>query len=292
MTTMAEPQIVTPEKPGFHKDVDFDTYVSWDAANASILNRFQRTPAHVKYELDHGGKKRTGALDLGWLTHLAVLEPARFESEVVVPPKVDRRTKAGKATWAQFEAEHPDAMLVDMQTHAKVRAMRRNILEHETAGEFFSGTGANELSVLWNDEEHGVRCKARIDRVSTIGEWPIVGDLKTSRSAARRGFEKSINDFGYHVQAAHYLAGLEAIVPVPPGQPFRRFVFFVVESEPPHCVAVYEIDDAALAEGVLVRSRYLRQWRECVETGNWYGFPAGIEYASLPAWAFRRYEDM
>jgi len=98
-----------------------------------------------------------------------------------------------------------------------------------------------------------------------------------------------VQAYGYHVQAVHYLAGLESLVPIPAGNPFRRFVFFVVESEPPHCVAAYELDDAALNEGAIQRARYLQKWRECVESQVWPGYAPGIDYCSLPAWAFKNY---
>jgi hypothetical protein len=92
------------------------------------------------------------------------------------------------------------------------------------------------------------------------------------------------------VQAVHYLTGLEALYPIPDGNPFRRFVFFVVESEPPYLCACYELDDNALEEGASKRKRYLKTWRECVETGEWPGYPPGIDYASLPPWAFKIYQ--
>jgi exodeoxyribonuclease VIII len=277
---------------GLYKNLSFDDYTAWEAVNASTLNGFSRTPAHVHHEMLHGGKERTPSLDLGWLVHLAVLEPDRFKAEIIVPPKVDRRTKVGKATWAQFQAEHAEKIFVDADTFGKVKAMAASLLQHETAAEFFQkNPGHNEVSVLWDDIELGIRCKSRIDRVGSIGDWPIVGDLKTARDAARRPFERSIYSYGYHVQAAHYLAGLETLYPVPSGNPFRRFVFFVVESEPPYCCAAYELDDAALDEGELIRNRYLRQWIECNQSGQWPGYPPGIDYASLPAWAFKIFAE-
>ena len=282
-------QVVSAPAIGIHRNVSFDDYAAWDAVNSHLLNGFSRTPAHVLYDLQHGGKDRTAALDLGWLVHLAILEPDRFKSEIVVPPKVDRRTKVGKETWAQFQAANPGAQFVDADTMAKAKAMRDAVLAHPTAGPFFSGKGYNEISLLWEDEASGLLCKARIDRVGLIGEWPIVGDLKTARDASRRAFERSVNSYGYHVQAVHYLEGLQAIQPTPDGSPFRRLVFFVVESDPPHCVALYELDDLALDEGAGTRSRYMRTWKECVQTGQWPGYASGIDYASLPAWALRSY---
>ncbi len=278
-------------KPGLYQSLPFDEYAAWEAVNHGILQGFSRTPAHVRYELDHGGKEPTRSLDLGWLTHLAVLEPARFEAGVVVPPKVDRRTKEGKATWEQFSAGNVGKQFVQEDEYRKVLAMRDALLAHPTAGEFLRSRGVSELSVLWEDHEHGIICKARIDRVGYVGEWPIVGDVKTARNASRRAFERAIYDYGYHVQAVHYLAGLHALVPIEEGRAFRRFVFFVVESEAPHCVACYELDDAALAQAEQDRQRYLRTWRQCVETGRWEGYSDGIDLASLPAWAFKAWTD-
>jgi exodeoxyribonuclease VIII len=277
-------------EPGLYRGIDFDTYAEWPAVNASILNGFSRTPAHVYYEMTHGGKKRTPSLDLGWYVHLAILEPERFEAEVIVPPKLDKRTKVGKAEWAKFEAANAGKLFVDAATHEKVTAMAESMRAHETAREFFSGKGQNEISIVWEDGATGLLCKARIDRVSTIGEWPIVGDVKSARNASRREFERSIHLYGYAVQAVHYLAGLETLYPIPDGAPFRRFVFFVVESEPPYCCACYELDDIALQEGELLRRKYLRAWKECTESGSWPGYAQGIDYASLPPWALKQYQ--
>lgn len=274
-------------KPGIYRDVPFEEYAAWDAVNSHILTGLARTPAHVRYEMLHGGKEPTPALDLGWLLHLAVLEPDRYSAEFVIPPKVDRRTNEGKAAWAQFGAANAGKRFVDAETVQKVEAMRDALLAHPSAGEWFRSKGANEVSLVWGDESTGVICKARIDRVGYVGEWPIVGDVKTARSAARRAFERSIIDYGYHVQAQHYLAGLQALAPIPEGQPFRRFCFFAVETEPPHCVAVWELDESALVAAEQDRQRYLRTWRQCVESGVWPGYGDGIDLVSLPPWAFK-----
>jgi PDDEXK-like uncharacterized protein DUF3799 len=287
-TTLEPPRVATPP-PGIHRDIPFDDYWSWDCVNHSILHGFTRTPAHVRYELDHGGKTPTSALDLGWLTHIAVLEPERYDASVVVPPKVDRRTNVGKARWAQFCAANEGKLFLPADDMAAVQGMRESVLAHRVAGPFFRGKGANELSIIWEEKGPGVLCKARLDRVSMIDDWSIVGDLKTSRNASRRTFEKDIHTYGYHTQAIHYLKGLEALVPA---TPFRRFLFFVVESDPPHCVAVYELNDETLAQAEQERQRYLRTWKRCVETGVFPGYPDKVELCGLPAWAYRPLEDL
>jgi exodeoxyribonuclease VIII len=288
--TASTPTIVTPEQ-GFHRLVPFDDYARWEAINSHMLNGLSKTPAHALYDLQHGGKERTKSLDLGWLFHVAVLEPSLFETEFVVAPKIDRRTKAGKQTWLEFIAEHPAAQAVDAETMEKVISMREELFAHPTAGPFFSGQGHNEVSILWQDREHDMRCKARLDRVGLINEWPVIGELKSARDASRRSFERSIVNYGYHISAYHYLAGLEVLQPRPQGHPQRRYIFFVVESEPPYCVACYDLDDSALAEAEIVRRRYMTTLKRCMSNGVWPGYPDGIEYVSLPAWAFKNWVD-
>lgn len=279
-------------EPGIYKDISFDDYAAWAAVNATTLNGFCRTPAHVYYEMMHGGKERTPALDLGWLVHLAVLEPIRFRDEIVIPPAVDKRSRVGKAMMAEFELENEGKTLVDAESHIKIEAMAAAVLNHETANEFFvKNGGTNELSFVWTDEDSGLLCKGRADRIGSIGEWPIVGDLKTSKDASRREMEKSVYKYGYHIAAAHYLEGLQALYPIPSGNSYRRFVLFVVESVPPYLCAVYEIDESALAEGEVQRRKYLEKYRECVATGIWPGYSSGIDYVSLPPWAFKVFQE-
>ncbi len=280
---------VTPD-PGFYQGVDFDTYASWTAANASTLKGFAKTPAHVEHERQTGGKQ-TKAKELGWLLHLAVFEPERFASEVVDAPNISRRTKRGKAVWAQFEAEHPGAYVVDVNMRNQINGMANALARHSSVSEFLSGPGFNELSIVWMEKETGVLCKSRLDRVANFNEWPTVADLKSTKDASRRAFEGSIANYGYHVSAAHYLDGLETLQPVPPGNPYRRFMWLAAESSAPYCAAVYEIDDESLAQGLEDRNRYLRKWKECTESGVWPGYPDGVEYAGLPPWAYRQYED-
>jgi hypothetical protein len=284
------PKIETP-KPGLYLDVPYDTYAQWEAVNHGILANFRKTPLHVQYELQHGGKRRTATLELGWMVHLATLEPDRFDREYVVAIHVDRRYTEGKQRWAEFTAAHAGKNFVEADDHEKILAMRHALCAHPTAGEFIGTPGKTEVSILWEDRETGVLCKARIDKVGMIGEWPIIGDLKTSADASRRAFERDIYNYGYGLQAAHYLDGLETLYPLPAnGQPFRRFAFFVVESAAPWAVAVYEPDDTTLAQAAMDRQRFLRRWKRCVETGHWPGYPDGIELVSYPAWAFKTYE--
>lgn len=280
---------MTELAPGFYREVSFDEYASWQAANASTLDCFRRSPAHAYHLMSTGGKPRTKALELGWALHCAVLEPNRFERDFIVPPKVDRRTKLGKETWARFEAQNPGAELVPQERHGQISSMRDSIFQNKIARELFESKGASEISILWEDSVTAVRCKARIDRIAQVGEWPIVIDLKTMAEATQGGFLRSAVRYSFALQAAHYLDGLETLCPSPEGLPFRRFCFVCVESEPPHEVALYEFGQETLLEGAAMRARFLSQWKECIRSGSWPGYPETIECLDLPSWAYKNY---
>ena len=64
-------------KPGFYPNVSFDEYASWTAVNHSRLLGFKHTPAHAR-DLFLNEKPSTKAKELGWLAHLAILEPERL----------------------------------------------------------------------------------------------------------------------------------------------------------------------------------------------------------------------
>jgi hypothetical protein len=81
---------------------------------------------------------------------------------------------------------------------------------------------------------------------------------------------------GYHVQAAHYLNGLEA----------EKFIFIAVEKSYPFAVAVYELDASALLEGGSLAFRDLRRIATCRGLDEWPGYSQEITTLSLPMWAY------
>jgi hypothetical protein len=279
---------VTCPKPGIYKGVDFDEYASWDAANASTLKLFERSAAHARVAIEN--PRSTKYLDFGWAFHLAVLEPERFEEEVAVLPPLDKRTRAGKATWAAFTLEHPHAFSVSQEEMDAILSMRDKVLGHPTAHELFQ-EGASEVSVVWIDPELGVPCKARVDRIGRIGNSSVIADLKSADNASSRAFSRACWNLHYHVAAAHYLSGLNAVAPVPEGNNPRRFVWVAVESKPPFELKVYEPDDGILEIGERQRTKWLAALKECRETGIWPGYDPGVDYVFAPAWALKSWEE-
>lgn len=269
-----------PTEPGVYRDLSFENYHAIKAMSHSVLEGFvpPRTPAHGRELMLHP-REQTADLAIGYGGHVCILEPERFELEYVVAPKFDRRTTAGKAGWAEFEAANRGKALLAADEHARLLAMRAAVLAHPTARELLQSPGANELSLIWPDESTGLLCKGRLDHVGPLGGDMWVVDLKTARSAAERAFQRDAGAYGYFRQLSFYRDGLNALRPHP-----RRCALVVVEKEPPYCVACYELDERALEQGARENRTALDKFAECQESGVFHGFDAGLGLIDYPAY--------
>ena len=263
---------------GFHEAMPRLEYDSTVALNWSTARHLLRSPAHCRHYLMHRPSS-TAAQSFGIAVHTAVLEPEKFEDEFTRAPDVDRRTKAGKAAWAEHEALSGFRTPLTCKEWAKCEAIRDRVLAHPRISELLLGDGVNEASVVWEDAT-GVTCKGRLDRLCQFEGRPTVVDLKTCMDASYFSFERSIAKYKYHGQAAWYLRGLRSIADIG-----RRFLWLAVEKEPPYEVAIYEADALTLDEGDRLCAHAMNLWKECQESGDWPGYDTGINVTTLPEWA-------
>lgn len=179
----------------------------------------------------------------------------------------------------------------------KIRRMRECLKEHKLANELLSGNGKDQLSIVWIDEETGIKCKARIDRLTAFGGFSCHVDLKTARSADPASFMKDAAKLGYFEQAAHYRAGCEAIDKME-GRPVRhrRFIFLVIEKET-ECgdkfrIEVYEpTEDDIERAGVEIR-RLMKIYANCLETKVWPYRPTRVRPLTMPQWRVEEIEAL
>jgi hypothetical protein len=266
-----------PVKPGLYRDLTYDQYAQLRAVRSSDLKGFARSPLHARHAMTHPAE--SAAMILGQALHVALLEPERFDRDYVAAPALDRRTVAGKATWADFQAANGHRIVLKAEEMEQCRALADAALQHPTAGQLLAAPGLNEASLVWHDAERMLACKARLDRLCEYEGYSTVVDLKSARDASPRGFAADAARFGYHVQAAHYLAGADALAPVA-----RRFVFVVVEKDPPHAVACYELDEPFLAAGRAAREAALVAYANAEQSGVWPGYPNRISTLYAPSW--------
>lgn len=275
---------------GLHPRTSIREYRTWTAANYSALKEFRYTPRHV-YQYLTDPLADTTATQIGTATHIAVLEPERFEAEYVRGAAGDLRGKGPRDENNRIKFENPEKELIRFDDWPKLAAMRDAVWAHPRAREVLSGEGFTELSYLWQDPATDLACKARVDHLGMSREgWPCILDFKTfgerGGRLTRSAIESVIFERSYHIQAAHYSNGLNVLEPFQ-----RRYILLLVEKEPPHGVRMVEMDFPSLELGRRQVARWLVQLKACEESGNWPGWSEDFDPMGVPPFAFTQEEE-
>lgn len=139
--------------------------------------------------------------------------------------------------------------------------------------------GEPERGIQWIDEETGLTCRARIDKLLN-GSLSWIIDLKTALSVSHNDFAASAWAHGYHRQVAFYRRAVKALT----GEEMP-FVFVVVAKKPPHECELIELDEEFVAMGEQQVTFGLRRLAECLETGRWTASRGEIARVGAPRYA-------
>jgi PDDEXK-like domain of unknown function (DUF3799) len=238
------------------------------AISNSMLKAFRecRKDYHAAYVAKTQPKDEpSDAMVLGTLAHMAVLEPERWISETIAGPVCDRRTTAGKKAYAEFLENSNGKTIVTAAQYDQVMAMREAVYANETAMSWLNMDGEVEQSLYWTDEETRMPCKRRTDKRAGLA----ILDLKFVTPKYGKGIDPEAfagicKSFGYHQQAAWYLAGERAVASVDP-----PFVFIGCSTKEPHEIACYELDTESIGLGFAQNRRSLMDLADCLNTGDW-----------------------
>lgn len=264
-----------PHPPAIVDGMPFGEYLALPRVSSHGLMQIERSPRHYRQSLDTPHAP-SAAQQLGTATHLAILEPDEFHRRARISPDVDRRTRAGKEAVAAFEAELPaDALILATEQHARIQGMREAVMAQPFARALLAD-GRAETTLL--AEIDGTPIKARADWLCDSHE--VIVDLKTAADASEPVFRKSAGNWKYHIQNAFYIDAAKLA-----GLGERAFVFIVVESDPPHGVALYQMSEEAIRVGRIRYQRALETYRQCVAAGEWPSYPCEIQTLDIPKWA-------
>lgn len=248
-------------------------YFAHESVSQSTLKLLRKSPAHAKYAMDNP-KEPSAAMQLGTCLHALVLE-----NKVVyatLPESAKGNSIAAKLIKANFALENPDKIVLSADDAEAVRLMAASVKAHPAASKLLALMLEPEKAIMW--EKDGLTFKAKLDGLLPFG----VLDLKSATSAEMKDFEKSIFKFGYHIQAAHYLAGAAAN-----DLPAENFYIIAVENEPPYCTAVFVIDHETIEAGEKERQKLIKLYKECMSSGVWPGYSDKIQTVRLPFWALK-----
>lgn len=239
-------------------------YRAHHAISSSRLWKISESPEKFKYELDNPSEPAE-ALIFGQAFHRFFLAPEAFGGEFAVAPNVDRRTKAGKAEYAEFMENCCGKTVITEEACKKIIAMSDKLKSNNYVQKLLSGECGKPY--FWTDAPTGEACKCRVDIINKIGEIPLLADIKTAASADTDKFMRNALKYGYHVQAAMCCEGAKANTGIAHG-----FVFIVIEKEPPYAVNILQADEAFIRHGYDVFRELIGIYHDCRVTDNWYGY--------------------
>jgi hypothetical protein len=267
-----------PPRPAVVDRLPFAEYQKIASVNWSSLKELRKSPLHYKWALEHP-LKDTDTFAVGRATHLAVLEPERYEDEVVIWDGGARRG----GDWTAFKAANAERTILKPEDDEACRAMAAAVRAHPAAGPLLV-EGESEVTIRWTDPATGLKCKGRIDRVAPS----LILDLKTAVEIEKRQFASQVAKLGYHCQLALYQRGFAE---EHQGE-LRETAMIVVEKKPPHDVVVFRPDVDTMMAGAEEIDRLLALLVDCRAADRWPGrYPEPVDL-QLPAWACERLDGM
>ncbi len=215
--------------------------------------------------------------DIGRAAHRAVL--GKGENYVAIPTKwLSRDGSASTKQAKDFIERARGSGLTPLkenevdQIHVIAGKVRAKL---DRMGIYFDPANSELTAIAQID---GVWCRAMIDNAPTDPLKPLY-DLKTCEDASPQAVERSIMNYGYQLQAQHYIDVWRAAT----GED-RAFCFVFVEKKSPHEVTLARIANGTM---VIARKQAIRareMWANCIKAQNWPGYPDGIMEIDLPAY--------
>ena len=285
MTALAEaaPAVIVP---GVY-DIPEDAYHADPVPGGSLSSSGARKllppscPAIFRHEqLNPPGPKKV--FEIGSAAHKLVLGSG---PELVLVDKDRWDDKDTKAKVADIRAR--GAIPLKRPEYEQVHGMAAALRRHRVAASLFNPDhGRPEQTLIWQDEDTGVWCRARLDWLpfAAAGRL-IIPDYKTARSASSVAIAKTVYEHGYHQQAEWYVRGARTLGLA---DEQAAFVFVCQEKDAPYLVNLAQLDENALSVAAQRNRRAMETYADCAATGVWPGYPDHVIHEiALPAWATR-----
>lgn len=224
----------------------------------------------------------TAALDIGTISHAAILEPHIVERVCVpIPPDVlnAQGHRKGKP-WTDFEASlQPNQIAATPGDIRLALALRDACMKNPATRKWLDMDGPTEQSIRWSDLATGLPLRCRPDKRTTR----CIIDVKTCRNSSPVEFSKSCAQFAYAEQAAFYQQGVAALL----GGEILPVVFIAVSKEPPYVARAYELDEKAMEYARERVFKSLEDLAYCSGANDWREpNEEEVMELSLPNWAF------
>lgn len=224
-------------------------------SNSMLSNLTGKSPEYFRFALDNP-QPSTPAMKFGSALHMNVLQPKEFNKHYAVSPKFDKRTKQGKADYAEFVKSNLLKTVISEQDYHLIEQMTEKLMRDDDA-KLMLTNGLKEQIIVWENEEHDVKCRGMLDVYNKDAN--IIVDLKTTQDSSYYGFASSVRKFKYYKQAAFYMDAVKA----------HEFYIVAIEKSPPFSINIIQIGDDLLDKGRELYNRDLEIYKYCTDNDYW-----------------------
>lgn len=259
--------ILSTQRTELQYDLLWDSYLELPGISPSTLCVGLKSMKHLLYRWNHPGKD-TDALRFGRALHAMLLEPKTFEQRYT---HWDTRRQGKK--YDEFLAQASldgKQVLSGYQWFAAQEAAKSFCQCVEVKP--WIGAGRAEVSAL--APIAGVQCRGRMDWVDAYG----LPDIKTTMSISRGSFSRDVFKYAYDLKMAVY----RELLRINTGET-KRVALIAIEKEPPFDVAVMELPEAVLDQGLKKALKVIDRLKRAIDEDHWPGVGEDFDL-EVPAW--------
>lgn len=270
-------QLLDIPADAYHADLESDVpTLNSTVAKSLVLE----TPAHAKQKhprtADSYVARHTDAMDEGTALHQMLLGDDRVD----ILDYDSFRTSEAKAARDESRDNGRVPMLQHKWDEISLLgdALKQQVAAFPIDPPLFVD-GMAEQTIMWYEMWEGreIACRARLDWLRS--DYRTIDDLKKSRSADPRKWQRAMWPLGYDIQAAFYTRACKAAFDV---EPVFRWV--AIEADPPYALTVHVLSPQAMEAAQAKVDLALDLWSRCLGSGVWPAYPQTVQVVELPAW--------
>lgn len=257
----------------FHEESWLSKSVLWELNSASLY-KWRHYPKQFE---------PTAAMQWGTLVDCLTTTPELAETELALSEFDSFRTKAAQE-WRDAQLAAGKIIVTADQLTEGRKAAAMLLSTCKRSAEIFEKSKAQ---VIVAGRIRGANVKGLID-LAPEGE-DFLADLKTTSRFSLEGFNRTVADFGYHVQAGLYLALWNAMFP---NDQRNSFKFIWQDSQAPYEVAVTELVISDLEQGHAHAMHLIRRVTDAAKANHWpMAFDDKEQMIMRPTWAAIQEEE-
>lgn len=280
---------MNPLRTGIIYDEPFADYLGANAVGSHSLA--DMVPYPLLFRMKHVTREvaddyDTPAFRFGRFFHALALEgeAAATERFVTKPEGMDRRTTAGKAAYAEFEAEAAGREIIGTDDYALGWKMVESIRAKPGVCALLDAAHGKP-EVTFRHQLASFAIQARVDWFDNRdAAAPVCINLKTIDRL--QNFDRQFEQYGYYRGDAFYALVVAKVLGLESFQP--QMIDLVVEKEAPWQCAVRTPDAASMQVGAQEVMELLVKLKGCYDSGVWPGEPDAARPVSVSQWKLNK----